>query len=227
MLRMKLFSSMWQKRRALLGLSLFFCLLFVGTIAGARAWVLHSAHGRTYSDVSSLPANKVGVVLGCLRTLPDGRINRFFTYRIAAAVQAYEAGKVEFLIVSGDNHIKAYDEPSVMKGELIKLGVPEEKIYCDYAGFRTLDSIVRAKEVFQEESITVISQEFHNQRAIFIGQARGLNVVGFNAKDVSRHIGLRTMLREQLARVKAVLDVSILNKKPKFLGDPIFIGSKM
>lgn len=217
-------SILWKKRRVLLGLSLFFCVLLAGIIAGSRAWVLHSAKGRTFDDVSSLPANRVGVVLGCLRTLPNGRINLFFEYRMQAAAQAYNAGKVEYLIVSGDNHSKSYDEPTVMKDELIKLGIPEDKIYCDYAGFRTLDSIVRVKEVFQEDTITVISQEFHNQRAIYIGRARGLKVVGYNAQDVNRRVGIRTICREQLARVKAVLDVSILNKGPKFLGEPIYVG---
>ncbi len=197
----------------------------LASIALSRHWILHVSEGRTYSDVQALPTNRVGVVLGCSRELANGRSNLFFKYRMQAAVEAFRHGRVEYIIVSGDNHTRSYDEPSEMKAVLVERGVPEERIYCDYAGFRTLDSVVRAKEVFQESSITIISQEFHNQRAIFIGSKRGLDVIGYNARDVRSRSGLRTRCREQLARVKAVIDIVVLRKRPRFLGDPIHIGT--
>ena len=197
----------------------------LASIALSRHWILHVSEGRTYSDVQALPTNRVGVVLGCSRELANGRSNLFFKYRMQAAVEAFRHGRVEYIIVSGDNHTRSYDEPSEMKAVLVERGVPKERIYCDYAGFRTLDSVVRAKEVFQESSITIISQEFHNQRAIFIGSKRGLDVIGYNARDVRSRSGLRTRCREQLARVKAVIDIVVLRKRPRFLGDPIHIGT--
>lgn len=200
-------------------------ILLVGiSITLSLHMILKASSGKTYSDIQTLPTNKVGLVLGCSRILPNGRANLFFKYRMQAAFEAFSHGKIEYLIVSGDNHIKTYDEPSDMKAALVEMGVPKEKIYCDYAGFRTLDSIVRAKKVFMENQITVISQEFHNQRAIFIGQQHGLDIIGYNARAVNTRSAFKTRCHEHLARVKAVLDVIIINRQPKFLGDPIIIG---
>lgn len=220
---MKVLQRKWV-RLLLVGLALSILLAGISLVL-SRHVILRASFGKTYSDIQELPPSKVGLVLGCARILSDGRENLFFKYRIRAAWEAFSQGKVQYLIVSGDNHHKSYDEPSEMKAALVARGVPADRIYCDYAGFRTLDSIVRAKEVFQEKRITVISQEFHNQRAIFIGQHHDLEVMGYNARDVSLHFAFKTRCREQLARVKAVLDVMILNRRPKFLGDPIEIGA--
>jgi SanA protein len=143
---------------------------FVIWMASATLLVVSTARGRTYADLASIPKRDVGLVLGCSRFLPDGRRNRFFDNRIRAASDLYRAGKIDYLVVSGDNHIRGYDEPTDMKESLIEAGVPPERIYCDYAGFRTMDSIVRARKIFGQTAITVISQEFHNQRAIFIAR---------------------------------------------------------
>ena len=219
---------MRKRRRRLLRLCVTLpalSILCLGSSIGlSRHMVMKAASGKTYSDIQALPHNRVGLVLGCSRVLPNGLQNLFFKYRVQAAFEVFSGGKIDYLIVSGDNHVKSYDEPSEMKAALVKLGVPEERIYCDYAGFRTLDSVVRAKKVFMEDKITVISQAFHNQRAIFIGQAHGLDIVGYNARDVHARSALKTRCREQLARVKAVMDVAINKRRPKFLGDPIIIG---
>jgi len=164
-------------------------------------------------------------VLGCSRTLPDGRRNLYFITRMEAAVRLFEAGKVDYLIVSGDNHIKEYDEPTDMKLALADAGVPTNRIYCDYAGFRTFDSVVRAREVFGQSEVTVISQKFHNERAIYIAGRRSVDAIGYNAEDVRSIHSVRTMLREQAARVKTVLDVSLLRTKPKFLGPRVEVGT--
>ncbi len=183
--------------------------------------VVSASRGRTYDNIEDLPYNRVGVVLGTSKYIVGGGLNRYYENRMKAARDLFFRGKVDYLLVSGDNALIEYNEPMRMKRSLVKLGVPQEKIYLDYAGFRTLDSMVRAREVFGLEKFTVISQKFHNERAIYIGEKFGIDIVAYNAKNPNR---TRIRRREVLARVKACLDVSILNTQPKFLGDRIYIG---
>lgn len=197
----------------------------VTAIVGAGALIRTAVKGRTYSDISSIPHRKVGLILGCSRWLSDGRPNLFFAYRVAAAAQLFKARKIDYLIVSGDNHVATYDEPTDMKQSLVAAGVPAGNVYCDYAGFRTFDSIVRAKYVFGQTSVTVISQEFHNRRAIYIAGHQGIDALGFNAREVDSVNSFRTKVREQFAMVKTVLDVCLLRTRPKFLGPQIEVGS--
>ncbi len=191
-------------------------------ILGLDKLVEKTSSESLYNSTTEIPYNKVGLILGTGKILSNGRINLYYKYRIEAAVRLFKSGKVDFILVSGDNSTKYYDEPSTIKKDLIKNGIPANRIYLDYAGFRTLDSIVRCKEVFGQSSITVISQQFHNERAIFIAGHKDIQAVGYNAQDVNRHYGLKTRLREKLARVKMILDL-IFRKKPKFLGDKIEI----
>jgi SanA protein len=177
----------------------------------------------TYNNTEDIPHNKVGVVLGTTKYVATGVLNPYYIYRIDAAEELYKADKVDFLLVSGDNGQVEYNEPILMKNDLVSRGIPEEKIFLDYAGFRTLDSIIRSREVFGQESITVISQEFHNKRAIFIARVNGIAAVGYNAKDVSYNVGLKTNTREVFARVKMMIDF-IVNKQPKYLGEKIEIN---
>jgi SanA protein len=146
--------------------------------------------------------------------------------RIAAAAELYHRGKVDYLVVSGDNHVHDYDEPTDMKNALLEKGVPLDRIYPDYAGFRTLDSVVRAKEIFGQSEVTIISQHFHNQRAIFLAAHRGIDAIGFDAPDVALQYAWKTRSREQFAKVKAVLDVYVFHKQPHFLGQEIAIGAE-
>lgn len=180
------------------------------------------AQEKTYNEVSAIQKNKVGLVLGTSKTLQNGRINLYFKYRIEATVALYKAGKIEFVLVSGDNSTLSYDEPTDFKEALIKKGIPEHKIFLDYAGFRTLDSVIRAKEIFGQEKITIISQEFHNERAIYLAGKNDIEAIGFNARDVSRRYGLKVQLREYLARTKVFFDM-LLGVEPKFLGEKIEI----
>lgn len=179
--------------------------------------VERNAHNSLYSSVDALPPKKVGLLLGTSPYLG----NLYFKYRIEAAAALYQSGKVKHLIVSGDNHTQNYDEATAMKKALVQAGVPDTCITLDYAGFRTLDSIVRCKEVFGQDEFIVISQEFHNERALFIASAYGINAIGFNARSVDASYGLKTQAREYLARVKCILDIYLLHTKPHFLGDKI------
>jgi len=192
-------------------------------VAAALIAIRRAAHGRTYDEVAAIPHRPVGLVLGCSKHLRDGRENLFFLHRVAAAAELFGAGKVDHLLVSGDNRTVDYDEATDMKEALVARGVPESRVTCDFAGLRTLDSIVRAKEVFGQTELTVVSQEFHNQRAIFIAGRRGIDAIGFNADEVDAFNSFRTRCREHLARVKAVLDVCVLGTQPKFLGEKIHI----
>ncbi|MEN8194411.1 MAG: ElyC/SanA/YdcF family protein [Bacteroidota bacterium] len=177
---------------------------------------------KTFDSSLKIKHNKVGLVLGTSKLLSDGRINLYFKYRISAVVELFNAKKIDFILVSGDNSKATYDEPSDFKNELIKYGIPENKIFLDYAGFRTLDSVVRAKEVFGLNEFTIISQKFHNERAIFLADNYSINAIGFNAKDVNGKNGIKTKIREYLARTKAYIDI-VIGVKPKFLGEKIEI----
>jgi SanA protein len=186
-------------------------------------WIGSSTKTQLYSDVAGIPARKVGLVLGASKKTVRSTDNLYFTYRIQAAYELYKAGKVKFLLLSGDNHVKGYDQPSDMREALIALGVPDSCIVLDYAGFRTLDSVLRCKDVFGEDSITIISQEFHNQRALFIANKKSITAIGYNAREVTKNYSFKTQIREYFARVKCVLDVYILHTSPKFLGHKIVI----
>lgn len=176
-----------------------------------------------YDEVSEVPHKKLGVVLGTAKYRVSGGVNNYYQYRLDAAVELFEAGKVDFLLVSGDNSIREYDEPTTMKRDLVARGIPANRIFLDYAGFRTLDSMVRCKLVFGESDIVVISQPFHNERALYIAHHHHMSAVGFNAKEVGRLYGLKTALREKLARTKTMLDIHLLKTRPKFLGERIEI----
>jgi len=181
-----------------------------------------SAEGKTFSRIEEAPKNRVGLVLGTAKKLTNGQPNLYYSYRIRATVALFNANKIEFVLVSGDNGSQYYNEPSTIKKDLIAGGIPAERIFLDYAGFRTLDSMVRAKEVFGLEKVTVISQKFHNQRAIYLAERKGLTAIGFNANDVTGNSGLKVHLREYLARVKVFIDL-VFNTQPKFFGERIEI----
>ncbi|MFQ2152622.1 SanA/YdcF family protein [Aeromonas sanarellii] len=202
------------------------CLLLasVAALLGYSEWTVSDARHYTYDDVNAVPYNRVALVLGTSKYLIGGSPNHYFKYRIKAAAELYNNGKVDYILVSGDNATVQYNEPRQMRRALIQAGIPASAIYSDYAGFRTLDSIVRAKEVFGQARFTVVSQAFHNERAIFIARHFGIEAIGFNALDPSAYQGIRTRVREVFARLMGLLDLYVLDKGPKFLGEPIVIG---
>lgn len=193
---------------------LFFILLIF--LLTADFYVGSFSQGRLFDQISDIPHRRAALVLGCGK-YTQGRPNLYYKYRIDAAVELWESGKVDAILVSGDNSRKGYDEPSSMKTDLIERGIPAGYIAVDYAGFRTLDSVIRAKEIFGLSDYIVVSQPFHCQRAIFLANKKGQSVIGYCANDVVRASGVKVRLRETLARTKAVLDV-MLSKSPKYLG---------
>ncbi|WP_346700352.1 ElyC/SanA/YdcF family protein [Barnesiella sp. An22] len=182
-------------------------------------WVRGYARDKTFDTTDAIPHRTVGLLLGTAPITPQGEHNYYFDYRIEAAARLFQAGKIDYILVSGDNHDRDYDEPSCMRDSLVAHGVPADRIVLDYAGFRTLDSIVRAKEIFGRDSLTIISQKFHNERAIYLAKSSGISAVGYNARDVSRWDKyIKIHGREYLARVKMFLDL-LTDKQPRFLGE--------
>ncbi len=212
-----------SRKKILVRVAIAAVFLFLASIIGAvfiQEFVGKSAIGKTFDKSSDISESRVGLVFGCDDKF-QGRDNLYFRYRIDAAISLWNEGKLRCLIVSGDNHIHQYNEPEKMKNALMARGVPTEKIVCDYAGLRTLDSVIRCKKVFGCSQVTVISQKFQNERAIVIGEAAGMNVIGLNAKDVIGSGGTKTKIREWGARVKMWLDIFVLHTQPRHLGAPV------
>lgn len=200
-------------------------LTFFGALAlfGAHFTVVKIAENQVFDDLQTIPKNKVGLLLGTAKHLKSGRVNLYYKYRIEAAVRLYKAHKIKRILVSGDNSRTDYDEPSDIKNDLISQGIPANHIYLDYAGFRILDSMVRCKKIFGQNSVTVISQKFHNERAIALGKFKGIRTIAYNSKDVSGKYGLKIQIREYFARLKMFLDI-LTFKSPKFLGETVTIS---
>ena len=171
-----------------------------------------------YTSVNDIPYRKTGLLLGCSPVLKSGAPNPYFTHRIQATVELYRAGKISNILVSGENSRIDYDEPTAMKAALVAAGVPDSVIYLDYAGFRTIDSVIRAKEVFGRDSVTIISQPFHNKRALYIARHYGLEAVAYNAQDLGGGYGLHQKIREHGARSKLFVELYLMQYSPHFLG---------
>lgn len=172
--------------------------------------VVDTTRNKVYFDLKSLPSTDVGLVLGTSKYVARGKENLFFRYRMEASALLYKEGKVKYLILSGNKEAETYDEPKAMKQALTQLGVPEDAMLLDTAGYRTYDSVVRCREVYGQERVTVISQNFHNARALYLAEHEGLDAIGFAAQDVPEGYSVRTLIREYLARPKAMLDVYVL-----------------
>lgn len=184
--------------------------------------IVDTAKNKLYADALTIPYNKVGLLLGTSKYGSRGYNNPYYDFRIEAAVKLLKSGKIKYIVISGDNSSVDYNEPEAMRSDLISAGIDSGVIYLDYAGFRTFDSIIRLKEIFGQNSVTVISQRFHNERAIYIASKLEIAAIGFNATNVGSKAGLKTQLREKLARVKVFLDF-LIGTNPKFLGAKISI----
>lgn len=188
------------------------CILAIPGFFGiANAMVLNAGRGKIYENKQTIPHHRVGIVLGCSPRFA------FFRGRMQAAADLYKAGKIDRLLVSGDNGSKGYDEPSAMEKALVAKGVPKEHITKDSAGFRTLDSMVRAKKIFDLADATIITDDFHMARSIYYAENAGLEVDGYPSRADENPKTNATEFREVLARGRAVLD-EVLHVDPKFLG---------
>lgn len=195
-------------------------LIAVGIAAagllGADVYVGSFSRGRLYDSAGEVPHRRAALVLGCSRET-DGQPNLYYRFRLDAAEALWRAGTIDAILVSGDNSRVDYDEPGSMKADLVERGVPAAYITVDCAGFRTLDSVIRAKEVFGLEEYIVVSQPFHCQRAVYLAAKKGQSVIGYCAADVGGGSGVRVRVRETLARAAAILDV-LGSKRARFLG---------
>jgi SanA protein len=202
-----------------------FLLLFVAGIifiVWANYSMKNDSEGYLSYQIPDVPAMKTALLLGTSKTLENGQPNAYFDNRIEAAWQLYKSDKIQYIIVSGDNSRKDYNEPEDMQQALIRNGIPEDHIFMDFAGFRTLDSVVRAKEIFGQQKIIIVSQKFHNERAVFLARQNGIEAFGYNAADVNKYAGFKTNLREYFAKAKAYYDV-ITSVEPKFGGKKVMI----
>lgn len=208
-------------RFSVITLALLIPLFALGMLFGIDAWITLNAVGYTYSDIETVPKHEVALLLGTTKHLGNGHINPYYQYRIEAVNRLWKAGKIGKIIVSGDNSNTDYDEPTQMRDDLIALGIPAEKIFRDYAGFRTLDSIARAKQIFGQEKLLVVSQQFHNERALWLTEHYGISADAFNAQDVGARFGRKTNIREKFARVLCFAETSFGFGHPKFGGPPV------
>lgn len=200
---------------------LFFISLFISVfffILITNLWIVFDSKEKVFFSDEMLPNKNVALVLGTSKYTSSGEKNDFFNERIISAAKLYHSKKVNHIIVSGDNRTIYYNEPRDMMDALKSKGVPEESITLDYAGLRTLDSIVRCLEVFGQSEIIIVTQEFHAYRAQFIANYYGLDAVSFVARQPEESF-LSVKIRELIARPLAVFDLYIWNKNPRIMGN--------
>lgn len=197
-----------------LGLGLFLCLLLLLLIDRAMAFYVRK---EIYHNITKLPHRPYALVLGTAKYVETNRINPFYQHRLQAVYQLAKQHKIDYILLSGDNRTLRYNEPRSMYQDLRKMGLASEMLYMDFAGFRTLDSIIRAEKVFHASPMTIISQQFHCERALFIAKMNNIDAICFAAEAPEQYKMVR--LREFLARLKAIWDI-LIQKAPHFLGSP-------
>lgn len=208
------------RNRIFIALTLGLLLIF------AAHWVVElKTNSFIFSDENQIPENQVGIVLGTSKLLKGNRKNLYFDYRMDAVEALYRAQKIKYILVSGDNSRVEYNEPLDMQQALIEKGIPKERIFLDYAGFSTIETVQRAELIFGQSKFTLISQDFHVRRAVYTANYLGMNAVGYPAKDVDAYCGFKTKLREKLARIKLFLNLWS-KSEPTFGGNRIEIPKK-
>lgn len=204
---------MWK--RLVTGLVIIIGMLLVSAVVLDR-WISWKTTPYIYDELKSLPHRQVGVVLGTAKYYRTGVINQFYLYRMQGATNAYNSGKVNYLLLSGDNALQSYNEPMTMKRDLIAADVTPADIVLDYAGFRTFDSIIRTRKVFDTNDFIIITQRFHCERALFIALYMGIQAQCYAVASPKNMLIVR--IREIFARFNTVTDLYILKRKPRFLG---------
>jgi len=200
-------------------------LLLLGAfVLFCNLWVVLSTKSRVFDSSGEIEPNTVGLVLGTSKKVAPNQPNQHFEHRLEAAAELYREGKVRHLLVSGDKDSRYYNEPRDMTAKLLSLAVPKEAITPDNSGYRTLDSIVRAKKIYGLDRVTIISDGFHVSRALFVARKEGIDAIAFASQPVSLKYSLKAHLRECLARVLVVLDLYLFDTQPDELGDPVSIA---
>ena len=196
-------------------------LLVISVIAWANYTVTYTTEKQLYNDVNTIPKNKVGLLLGTAKYQDKARhmVNPYYQNRIDATVALYMAGKIDYIIVSGDS-TAFYNEPVLMKEDLVAHGIPATRIYMDVAGYRTLDSILRCRDIFGLSQFTIISQPFHNERALYISNHKQINAIAFNASNGNSLWD--QIFREKMARVRMMYDL-LFNTQARYYGERVQI----
>jgi SanA protein len=200
-------------------ISIALMLLSTSVTYSINQTVDRTSSGLVYANTTEVPAKQTGLVLGAL-VHSDGTLSDMLKDRCETAVELYKAGKIQKILVSGDHGTKGYDEVNAMKTYILAKGVPGKDLFLDHAGFDTYDSVYRAKAIFDVQSVTIITQEFHLPRALYIAKSLGMDAIGVKA-DRSDYGGIEfNQAREVLSKDKAFVDVT-LQSGPKFLGPEI------
>ncbi|MCX6789689.1 MAG: YdcF family protein [Candidatus Gribaldobacteria bacterium] len=211
--------NFWQK--SVIFLDVMAIALFIAIIL-INLNVVSISQPYIFTDIEKLPNLQTVLVLGA-SVHRDQTLSDMLKDRADTAIELYRAGKVKNFLVSGDNRQKNYNETAAIEKYLLGQGIPQDKIFLDYAGFDTYDSLYRARDVFQAEKLVVATQNFHLPRAVYLGRQLGMEVYGFPAdKRPYRNIWLN-IAREKLANIKAWLDINI-NASPEFLGQVVPIN---
>lgn len=202
--------------RRLLWVIVAIALVCIEVVIYCDVAVCRASSGRVYSDVEQIPHRKVGLLLGTNPKGHGGGTNQSYDNRIDATVALYEAGKIDRFIISRARTGPEYDEPEAMRQALLSRGVPDSILTLDGEGFHTNASVARAKTVFGVDTLTFVSQEYHNRRSIYMAKHNGMDAIGFNAAMTNnRYWRFRLMLRERGSRVKAVLETMGVLDKPE------------
>jgi len=193
-------------------------VIIVLALVGCNIWVVVSTQDQIHDEIGNIEKTRLALVLGTSKRTHGGGDNHFFNDRIQAAAQLYKADKVDHILVSGDNRTAYYNEPADMLKALQAEGISSDDITLDYAGLRTRDSVVRCKEIFDQEEVIIVTQSFHAYRAVFIANYYNMTVQGYEANFDSQTFPA-LLFREFFARSLAVFDLYILNREPKILGE--------
>jgi SanA protein len=196
-------------RRVAKALLFLFCLICI-VVGGPKLWMHFAARGRIYTNINKAPKCRVALVLGA-KIFRSGKLSDVLKDRVDTAIKLYKAGKVEKLLMSGDNRFTHYNEPERMADYAIAQGVPAEDIVMDFAGRRTFDSVYRAKHIFGQDRMIIVTQRFHMDRALFICRTLGVKAYGVPGKYAGSR---RSIIREVPAAISAVIDAYILRPTP-------------
>ncbi len=214
----KLLTQIFRPKIFLLALTFPFILT-----ATVNYSILKTTEDLIYANPEELPDSQVAIILGARVFPEDNRMSDMLKDRVLTALDLYNIGKVEKILISGDNGQENYDEVNIIKDFVLENGVPKEDVFLDHAGFDTYDSLYRAKEIFKVENAIVVTQAFHLPRAVYIGKKLDMEVYGIEA-DRQTYVTIKyNKLREIPARLKAFANI-LFHTKPKYLGDPIPIS---